>query len=361
MLPHSTPPDPTQVKTVYFGPVEIRDFGTGSGETILTYQHPNARRVNGAVEYLHKDQLSSIKLITAADGSLVKTSTYAPFGEATDEMLSLTKAEETKGFIGERFDVDAGLQYLNARYYDPRLGLFIQPDWLDPTQPGVGTNRFAYSANDPVNLSDPSGNETTVSIHEADESEKQLDNRVAIGRIHIRTTIAWDNDDREGFHMSDQEIMESVRQHGNIIDGVKTPQNPNGGKYVVTFDLDIVPDADTSYDMQVGPSGSRSNVMHRSGMGVNDKLLTLAPEASDWTVAHEFGHLAGANDHYENVARTLPNGTKEIISSRPQKGWAGEIMGAGATFDARSVNEMISSPYGPSDLAAGVTVRTWPW
>ncbi|SDG38869.1 RHS repeat-associated core domain-containing protein [Celeribacter baekdonensis] len=73
-------------------------------------------------------------------------------------MLSLTKAEETKGFIGERFDADAGLQYLNARYYDPRLGLFIQPDWLDPTQPGVGTNRFAYSANDPVNLSDPNGN-----------------------------------------------------------------------------------------------------------------------------------------------------------------------------------------------------------
>jgi RHS repeat-associated protein len=114
--------------------------------------------VNGAVEYLHKDQLGSVKLITAADGSLVKTSTYAPYGEAFDEMLSLTKAEETKGFIGERFDADAGLQYLNARYYDPRLGLFIQPDWFDPTQPGVGTNRYAYSANDPVNSLDPSGN-----------------------------------------------------------------------------------------------------------------------------------------------------------------------------------------------------------
>ncbi|NOX72563.1 MAG: hypothetical protein GXP03_02680 [Alphaproteobacteria bacterium] len=30
---------------------------------------------------------------------------------------------------GERFDRDAGLQYLNARYYDPELGRFIQPDW----------------------------------------------------------------------------------------------------------------------------------------------------------------------------------------------------------------------------------------
>ncbi|WP_143026900.1 RHS repeat domain-containing protein [Celeribacter baekdonensis] len=92
-------------------------------------------REMGKVEYLHKDQLGSVKLITAADGTLVKRSTYAPYGEAFDEMLSLTRADETKGNTCERFDADAGLQYLNARYYDPRLGLFIPPDWLDPTQP----------------------------------------------------------------------------------------------------------------------------------------------------------------------------------------------------------------------------------
>lgn len=34
---------------------------------------------------------------------------------------------------------------------------FISPDTLDPTMPGVGTNRYSYSENDPVNKSDPNG------------------------------------------------------------------------------------------------------------------------------------------------------------------------------------------------------------
>lgn len=36
--------------------------------------------------------------------------------------------------------------------------MFIQPDWFDPTAPGVGTNRYSYSFNDPVNRLDPNGN-----------------------------------------------------------------------------------------------------------------------------------------------------------------------------------------------------------
>lgn len=36
--------------------------------------------------------------------------------------------------------------------------MFIQPDWFDPTTPGVGTNGYLYSANDPINKFDPNGN-----------------------------------------------------------------------------------------------------------------------------------------------------------------------------------------------------------
>jgi RHS repeat-associated protein len=108
--------------------------------------------------------LGSVKMVTNWAGEKVKHSSYEPFGEANDIIEQLSATSETKGFIGERFDADAGLQYLNARYYDPRLGMFIQPDWFDPTQQGVGTNRYSYSFNDPVNLSDPNGNFVPLAI-----------------------------------------------------------------------------------------------------------------------------------------------------------------------------------------------------
>ena len=59
---------------------------------------------------------------------------------------------------------DAGLLYLNARYYDPQLAMFIQPDWWEVTEPGVGTNRYAYAGGDPVNGSDPGGHEVWNSL-----------------------------------------------------------------------------------------------------------------------------------------------------------------------------------------------------
>jgi len=109
------------------------------------------------VSPLHRDALGSVRAVTGGAGLKAERALYRPFGEEASTRFDLSVAMETKGFIGERHDADAGLQYLNARYYDPKLGLFLQPDWWEVTQAGVGTNRYSYAFNDPVNLSDPSG------------------------------------------------------------------------------------------------------------------------------------------------------------------------------------------------------------
>ncbi len=55
-------------------------------------------------------------------------------------------------YSGYQYDAETGLYYLKARYYSPGLGRFLTMD------PVIGVNRYAYAANNPVNLVDPNGN-----------------------------------------------------------------------------------------------------------------------------------------------------------------------------------------------------------
>src|SRR5262249_24468871 len=61
-------------------------------------------------------------------------------------------------YTGQISDDETGLYYYGARYYDPQLGRFIQPD---PTIPDPGSsqsyNRYSYCRNNPLNAVDPSG------------------------------------------------------------------------------------------------------------------------------------------------------------------------------------------------------------
>ena len=143
-------------QTFYAGMAEIRDLG-GAGEQIILQPHADFRIVDGVVSYLHRDHLSSVRLITNAAGQVEQRTSYTPYGDPTT--ANTASIPEEHSFIGERFDASTGLLYLNARYYDPALGRFMQPDWWEVRQAGVGTNRYAYSFNDPVNLSDRNGHE----------------------------------------------------------------------------------------------------------------------------------------------------------------------------------------------------------
>lgn len=116
------------------------------------YPHPDMKIVGVAKFFLHRDNLASVRAVTNKDGVRTEHTPYYAYGQPIYPSASTQKA-----YIGERFDVETGLLYLNARYMDPILGRFISPDDWDPTMEGVGTNRYAYADNDPVNKSDPNG------------------------------------------------------------------------------------------------------------------------------------------------------------------------------------------------------------
>ena len=109
---------------------------------------------------MHHDARGSVGGVTDAAGARVERTIYRPYGNWADNLtwqFAGAGPVESHGYIGERLDADAGLLYLNARYMDPQLGMFIQPDWWEVTKPGVGTNRYAYTGGDPVDGSDPGG------------------------------------------------------------------------------------------------------------------------------------------------------------------------------------------------------------
>jgi RHS repeat-associated protein len=82
----------------------------------------------------------------------------------------------TYNFTGQRLDGDTGLLYYGARYYDPALMRFIQPDTLvpDPANP-QSLNRYAYVLNNPLKYTDPTG-------HDPLDAEWQEAFRAAHGR-----------------------------------------------------------------------------------------------------------------------------------------------------------------------------------
>jgi len=100
--------------------------------------------------------------VTDETGGLAELSDYHPFG-AYRTHWQHGSFREQRQFIGQEYDVDTGLSYLNARYYNPNTGRFTAQDplfWtlserylLDPQE----QNSYAYARNNPIAYSDPTG------------------------------------------------------------------------------------------------------------------------------------------------------------------------------------------------------------
>ncbi|MBX5256144.1 RHS repeat-associated core domain-containing protein [Rhizobium sp. NLR16b] len=169
--------------------VEI-DRSTPGTDIYTLYPHPDAKIVvtSGSTEqdkfFLHRDHLASVRQVTNESGYRVEQTGYAAYGEATN-----TSFQTKKSYIGERFDAETGLMYLNARYYDPAFGRFVSPDDWDPTKEGVGTNRYSYSENDPVNKSDPNGHSINYSDSWGQRSTEPLNGRLSRADDGLKSEI----------------------------------------------------------------------------------------------------------------------------------------------------------------------------
>lgn len=61
-------------------------------------------------------------------------------------------------YTSQLSQVEIGLYYYNARWYDPALGRFVQADTIIPQADApIAYDRYAYVAGNPINHTDPTG------------------------------------------------------------------------------------------------------------------------------------------------------------------------------------------------------------
>ena len=105
--------------------------------------------------YYHPDHLGSSSYITNLDGEVVQYIEYVPFGEVfIEERNNVWNTPYL--FNAKEFDEETGLYYYGARYYDPRLSLWMSTDPMQEKYPQHTSYLFVGS--NPVNAIDPDGN-----------------------------------------------------------------------------------------------------------------------------------------------------------------------------------------------------------
>ena len=106
------------------------------------------------IEVYHADRLGSVRALTDAAGTVIATYRSDEFGIPLSATGSSTQPFR---YTGEPSDA-SGLNYLRARYYDPSIGRFMSRDPFGGFASSPLTlNRYSYTGNSPVTLTDPSG------------------------------------------------------------------------------------------------------------------------------------------------------------------------------------------------------------
>jgi RHS repeat-associated protein len=107
--------------------------------------------------YYHQDHLGSSSALTTNTGALIESNTWLPFGRAQTASPQ-APFQLSNRFTGQVLDPETGLYYFGARYYDPLLGRFIQPDTIIPDYSNPQSfNRYSYVLNNPLKHVDQDG------------------------------------------------------------------------------------------------------------------------------------------------------------------------------------------------------------
>ena len=177
--------DDTTTTTLYLGTVEKVTSPSGSyaykrylagGAALIMHAYESTTTTDGVAtltetlvrQYLLKDHLGSVAVITDGVGTVVRALSYdawgvrrnaATWGELTAlALMSFDAGHASRGYTGHEMLDTVGIIHMNGRIYDAKLGRFMQADpVIQFPHYSQSHNRYSYVLNNPLNATDPSG------------------------------------------------------------------------------------------------------------------------------------------------------------------------------------------------------------
>lgn len=148
--------------TPYTAPAALlKDYGNSSWQVV----------------YVLRDNLGSITHVVDSTGAVLQKMGYTAWGQLRDPQTGAVYGADNqpelllgRGYTGHEHLPWFGLINMNARLYDPAVGLFLSPDPIvqapDNTQ---NFNRYSYCLNNPMRYTDPSGQMKAIVYNDLNE------------------------------------------------------------------------------------------------------------------------------------------------------------------------------------------------
>lgn len=281
---------------------------------------PLMRIENGNYRYLHADHLGSPHRVSNASGTILANfeEVYSPYGMTTYDNSA---NDNQAGFTGHIRDKATGLNYMQARYYDPLLGRFLSVDpvtFMDTGKPEY-FNRYSYTANDPINFTDPDGRTTCPGSPECSA------NNISTSTEVTTTTNANGSatDSRQHVEFNRVSDTEARVTEGSV---TRLPQaSNNGAPAVVSGDMQEsllnFSESEGGTNIEV-TSGLRTPAQNQAvgGAGNSNHLSTNNAQAADIRIsgqtATETANAANSSGEFNRV-NEYTNGRGVHVDLRP--------------------------------------------
>lgn len=158
--------------------------------------------------FYHPDHLGSTSYITDANGTVRQHVEYTAFGESfVDEHI--TSDSMPYLFNAKELDAETGLYFYGARYYDPRVSMWLSVDPMAEKYPDWSP--YNYTLLNPVKFVDPDGRQSKNKVH----NEQNVTNT----GIKTSTTIGYRQESNDGKSVTYGPNFKTD-VHVDIIDGI---------------------------------------------------------------------------------------------------------------------------------------------